>query len=119
MPVKLLRPENRYRTCIDEALDLVAPLAHNFERICRAHDVDSRAKWRICRAGRNLERGQVDKVGYSVFLDGAVQRVEIGDVSLDKMDLFQLFCIQKLLQTVRFGVEIINPELITALNQLA
>src|SRR5439155_21081126 len=60
------------------------------EHVDGADDVDERAERRVGPRERNLQRREVDQVGDPVLVEGAPDRVAVGDVAADEGDLREL-----------------------------
>src|SRR5439155_20669574 len=63
------RPEHRRRAGVRDVLDLTLSLTCSFENIDRPQDVYHRAQTRINFTGRDLQPGEMDKVGDAKAVD--------------------------------------------------
>jgi hypothetical protein len=72
---------------VDERRHPVETSVDGFEEVDRPDDVDERAHRRVSTAERHLQGRKVDDIGDPMFIEGRLDRPNVGDVAGHECDL--------------------------------
>ena len=117
--VRLRRPEHRGGAGVDQTLHLVLRLAHRLEHRQRAQHVHLRSQERIRPARRHLQAGQMHNMRNGVRAKRVFEIFKIGYISGDVADTLDLLVAHQQAQTFGIFLQIVNPHLVAALQQIA